>query len=126
MLTGTKNFKPSEMSSRVSGQVPEHLCDNAQELLENLQVLRDEIGLPITIISGWRSKLHNDQVGGAKNSLHLQAKAADIVVKGMHPVDVYNKIEELIKEGRMKKGGVGRYSTFVHYDVRGFNRRWRG
>jgi uncharacterized protein YcbK (DUF882 family) len=124
-FVGTKNFKPNEMNSRVSGQVPEHLCDNAQELLENLQILRDELNAPITIISGWRSKLHNDQVGGAKNSQHLYARAADVKVKGMHPVDVYNKILELIKTGKMKKGGVGLYGSWVHYDTRGRLTTWK-
>jgi len=125
MLTGTKNFKPSEMNSRISGQVPEHLETNAQELLENLQVLRDELDAPVTIISGWRSKEHNDQVGGAKNSQHLYARAADIKVKGVHPVDVFKTVVRLIEEGKMKRGGVGLYGSWVHYDTRGHNVRWK-
>jgi uncharacterized protein YcbK (DUF882 family) len=39
---------------------------------------------------------------------------------------VKDTIVELIKEGKMKKGGIGLYTTFTHYDVRGFNRRWYG
>ena len=33
-------------------------------------------------------------------------------------------IERLIREGKMEDGGMGRYSTFVHYDVRGSRARW--
>ena len=31
-----------------------------------------------------------------------------------------------IKEGKIKKGGVGLYRSFVHYDTRGWNARWKG
>ena len=54
----------------------------------------------------------------------MLAKAADIVVPGMTSLEVRNIILELIKEGKMCKGGVGIYPTFTHYDVRGYNARW--
>ena len=38
--------------------------------------------------------------------------------------DMYNLETQLIKEGKMKEGGIGIYSTFVHYDVRGWKARW--
>ena len=47
-------------------------------------------------------------------------------MKGMTPDEVKEVIVQLIKEGKMKKGGVGLYTYFTHYDVRGFNRRWYG
>ena len=56
----------------------------------------------------------------------MKATAADIIVPGMHPDDVREVIIGLIKEGKMSKGGVGRYTTFTHYDIRGWNARWSG
>ena len=50
--------------------------------------------------------------------------AADIVVQGMTPKKVAQFIENLIKEGKMKQGGVGIYDTFTHYDIRGVRARW--
>lgn len=121
----TKNFQKSEFEGR-SGEIPEDLLKNVQELANNLQVLRDEIGKPIKIISGYRSPEYNKKIGGAKKSQHMTASASDIQVDGMTPLEVKQKIENLISSGKMKKGGVGLYPTFTHYDVRGFNARWSG
>ena len=43
-----------------------------------LQPLRDAIGRPVYINSGYRSKRLNARVGGVPNSRHLQGRAADI------------------------------------------------
>tara|TARA_B100000282_G_C31650839_1_gene452932 strand:- start:237 stop:569 length:333 start_codon:yes stop_codon:yes gene_type:complete len=99
---------------------------NVQELAENLQVLRDHIQKPIIVISGYRSPEYNKKIGGARRSQHMSANAGDIIVNGMSPDEVKAEIVQLIKDGKMKKGGVGLYTTFTHYDVRGFNRRWYG
>ena len=56
----------------------------------------------------------------------MTAKAADMIVKGMSPDEVKAEIVQLIKDGKMKKGGIGLYTTFTHYDVRGRNSRWYG
>ena len=43
-----------------------------------LDVCRSYIGEPIYVTSGYRCPLLNRAVGGAKNSQHMQGKAADI------------------------------------------------
>ena len=35
-----------------------------------------------------------------------------------------SQIEKLIKEGKMKQGGIGIYKGFIHYDIRGTKARW--
>ena len=122
----TKNFSLHEFKCRDGSVVPEELMENVKELAENLQVLRDFIGKPITVISGYRSPSYNKKIDGARRSQHLLAKAGDLIVKDMSPDEVKEAIVHLIKEGKMKKGGVGLYTHFTHYDVRGFNRRWYG
>ena len=122
----SKNFKKSEFKCRDGSEVPDDLMDNVRELVENLQIIRDTIGKPIRIISGYRSPKYNRRIGGARKSQHMKAKAADMVIKGMKPVEVHKVVTGLIKEGKIKKGGVGLYKYFVHYDVRGFNARWKG
>ena len=106
--------------------MPEEFRSNVEVLAENLQVLREYIQKPIVVISGYRSPKYNRKIGGARRSQHLKASAADIIVPGMHPDDVRSTIIKLIKEGKMAKGGVGRYTTFTHYDIRGWNARWSG
>ncbi len=122
----SKNFKKSEFKCRDGSEVPDELMDNLKDLVENLQIIRDAIGKPIRIISGYRSPKYNRRIGGARKSQHMKAKAADMVIRGMKPVEVHRIVTGLIKEGKIKKGGVGLYKYFVHYDVRGFNARWKG
>ena len=45
--------------------------------------------------------------------------AADIQVRGVQPIFVYQAILGLMRLGVIEKGGVGLYSNFVHYDNRG-------
>ena len=121
----TENFNLSEFSSRGT-PVPKQYLSNAQRLAKNLQVLRNYLGKSIHINSGYRTLAHNISVNGAKESQHLLAKAADITIKGMNPSEVYCAVETLIAEGKMQQGGLGLYSTFVHYDVRDKKARWKG
>ena len=122
----TKNFSLNEFNCRDKNNtpVPENLMPNLWLLVENLQTLRDEIGEPIHINSGYRTKAHNKAVGGEKNSFHLKAMAADITVKNKTPKQVKTIIEKLIKNGSMLQGGIGLYNGFVHYDVRSHKARW--
>lgn len=122
----TKNFHISEFACHDGVVVPEELYDNVLELAKNLQVLRDALGKPVKIMSGYRHLAYNKKIGGAKKSQHMVAKAGDLKVKGIGPKRLADKIESLVAEGKMKKGGVGRYPTFTHYDTRGKNARWGG
>lgn len=122
----TKNFSLHEFRCKDGTDVPDDLIDNVKELAENLQVLRNFLEKPIIVISGYRSPNYNKKIGGAKRSQHMVAKAGDIIIKGLTPDEVKAAITHLIKEGKMKKGGVGLYTNFTHYDTRGFNARWYG
>lgn len=120
----TKNFNSAEFDCKDGTPVPEKYMDNVQKLAENLQVLRNELGVPVHVFSGYRTARHNKTVGGKKNSQHLYAKAADIVVKKFTPYMVQEIIERLIGEGKMAEGGLGKYKTFTHYDCRKKPARW--
>ncbi len=122
----TQNFSLREFKCRDGSDVPDDLMKNVQLLADNLQVLREYINKPIRVISGYRSPTYNKKIGGAKRSQHMTAKAADIKVTGMSPKEVKAVIVQLIKEGKMHSGGIGLYTTFTHYDVRGRNARWYG
>jgi uncharacterized protein YcbK (DUF882 family) len=122
----TKNFKLSELE--FSDPIPAEKIASAVELLQNLQIIRDHFQRPIVIISGYRSPERNAAVGGADKSQHLEAKAADIKIAGVPTEEIYNRIDKLIAQGKIKQGGLGKYvkSGFVHYDVRGTKARWEG
>lgn len=72
----------------------EDIFANIQFLAETLlQPLRDAVGQPITITSGYRCRMTNILCGGAQNSLHLLGLAADIQCRSQH-----NKIVELMQD----------------------------
>ena len=120
----TLNFTLEGDLNRGRFALSEEVRNNLLELATNLEVLRAHFNAPVTVNSAYRSPEHNAAVGGAKNSQHLLGKAADVVIQGVSPDETADAIEFLIEVGLMKEGGVGRYDTFTHYDIRGTKARW--
>ena len=94
------------------------LVDTA--LVTLLQKIRNHFGKSITITSAYRTAAYNAKISGAANSQHLKGTAADIVVQGVAPLEVVKYCEYLMPNA----GGIGRYSNFVHVDVRTSRARW--
>ena len=103
--------------------MPDDVLENIKLLADELQIIRDSVSKPLHLTNAYRCKKHNKEVGGAKNSQHLYGKAGDLQCS-IVPSKLADKIEGLIKEGKISEGGVGRYSTFTHYDIRGTKARW--
>jgi uncharacterized protein YcbK (DUF882 family) len=120
----TLNFSVAEFRCPDGSPIPPEYMSNLRTLATNLQVLRDEIGESIHVNSGYRSPDYNRRIGGARNSQHLYARAADIRARTRSPQQLQVVIEQLIAQGRMMQGGLGLYNSFVHYDVRGTRARW--
>jgi Peptidase M15 len=99
----------------------EKVVDAIKSLAYYLQTMRSHFGQPsIIIVSGYRPPLVNSGVGGASNSQHLYGAAADIVVNGIRPHEVYSRLNQT----HGSKGGLGNGSTFTHVDLRGYRARW--
>lgn len=83
-------------------------------LLQKMKGLRQKIGKPVMITSGYRCPSYNEQVGGVKTSYHLLGMAADIHVPGIPLQDVLTIAQE------MRFQGIGFYPerNFLHLDVR--------
>jgi uncharacterized protein YcbK (DUF882 family) len=111
----TKSFRYSEFWDH-GVEPPEKYYENILALAKELQKVRDAVGKPITINSGWRTKQHNAEVGGASNSMHLYGKAADVRIKGLEPkfANIY-----LAKFGNFT--GMGVATTYTHVDIRDGN-----
>lgn len=122
----TDNFSLSEFECNDGTQVPREYIENVIELAENLQVLRDHLDKPLFINSAYRHEEYNRRIGGSRNSQHLTASAADIFCPYLDAWEVADAIEMLIKAGKMKEGGLGRYKSFTHYDIRNYRARWNG
>lgn len=83
------------------------------QTLEVLESVRRHFGKPVTVTSGARCAVHNKRVGGASNSQHVFARAADIKVTGVAPKDVADWVKV-----NFPNASIGRYATFTHVDTR--------
>ena len=115
----TRNFTLENDLNKLGFEITDEIRSNLFELAINLEVLRAHFNAPVTLTNAYRTPEHNAAVGGSKNSQHLLGKAADIKIEGISPNEVADAIEFLIEVGLMKEGGLGRYNTFTHYDIRG-------
>lgn len=113
----TPNFKLSEFIREQDELPSSDIIANIVQLANRLQVIRDVVGKPITITSGYRIPSHNKAVGGGSRSFHLKGMAADIVVSGMSA----RAVQKLLKNW---SGGLGSYETFTHIDTRKTKARW--
>ena len=99
----SKFFSLAEMTRSETAQrenipnVPDEAVTNALRALCEavLDPLREKTGAPISINSGYRSPPLNARIGGAKNSQHMEGKAADVQSNGMPVLDLFKKVIEL-------------------------------
>jgi uncharacterized protein YcbK (DUF882 family) len=84
--------------------------------------MRDILGRPLVVSSGYRCKKHNAEVKGREHSKHMEGLAVDISTEGWSESEkkrLYGLAEAL------EFGGFGRYENFTHLDVReGEPARW--
>lgn len=110
----SKNFSLHEFQCKDGSE----LVKLDEKLITKLQQLREKIGKPISVHSGYRTPAYNKKCGGSPKSQHMEGTAADISVVGIVP----KKLAELAEA--IGFDGIGIYPTFVHVDVRGFRARW--
>ena len=58
-----ENFSLHEFRCKDGTDVPEDLIENVKKLAKNLQILRNHIQRPITIMSGYRTPDYNNKCG---------------------------------------------------------------
>lgn len=119
----SENFDSREFRMRDGRGLPTWYREQLPTLVTRyLQPLRNKFG-PVTVHSGWRSDTHNQQVGGAPGSYHLnrigrRGVGADVSAARGTPRDWYRFLEQL------DPGGLGLYKTHVHVDTRPGRARW--
>jgi uncharacterized protein YcbK (DUF882 family) len=120
-----RGYKVYPASEYPSVWVPDRL----RPLCDVLEVIRAALGdRVIHIGSGYRDRVYNQAIGGARASQHMEGRAADIVVQGVSPEDVHKCVYELYLGKSIAIGGLGRYPTFTHVDIRPgqWIRTWTG
>lgn len=101
--------------------------DRAIQLAIVFENIRGLYGKPIRVNSAYRTPVHNASIGGARNSQHVQGKALDLEPpRGITIDQFYRDIKSRSKIFGIR--GIGRYTTFVHVDIRDSDRLivWHG
>ena len=113
MAKDTKNFKVSEFACKCCG---ENKID--QRVIDMAQALRDELGAPVIVNSGYRCEKHNARVGGVKGSYHTKGLAADLSC-GLGADKMFMAVQKLWGEGKLPELKYCIYyanKNFVHID----------
>jgi hypothetical protein len=99
----SRNFTVAEMTVSAAAaragrtvELAEHVRPNLERLCEEiLEPLRASLRKPIVVISGYRPPWLNRLVGGSPRSQHMIGEAADIIVPGLTPREVCERIVKL-------------------------------
>ena len=108
------SFSPAEIACRGTGAIKINT-----EAMDKLQTLRNRLGKPLIVRSGYRSSSHNRAVGGAKASKHMDGIAFDIAMANHDPV----AFEAAAREVGFLGFGFYPRSGFMHVDL-GPARHW--
>lgn len=96
-----------------------------EKMVRTVNEIRRRLGVPVTIVesggSGVRCPVHNANVGGVANSLHLTGNAADL-----HSNKSPEEMAKIAEEVMGNTGGIGIYSWGIHIDTRSAKSRWNG
>jgi outer membrane protein OmpA-like peptidoglycan-associated protein len=109
-----------------SGPVYFHIARIDPELIRCLQQLRDHVGKPVTITSGYRTYEYNKKLytetykKKPTKSRHSSGQAADVHIAGMSGME----IAKAAISACGPKIGVGIAQTYAHLDVRGSWAKW--
>ena len=131
----SKNFTLEELTASQTAKakgirnVPDtqQTCNLCALVHHVLQPLREAMGEPIKIGSGFRSAALNKAVGGVSNSQHMKGEAADLCIDGdkvkgkrwFDWIKAHCQFDQLIWEKNTK----GTYWVHVSYRSDGQNRR---
>ena len=113
MAKDTKNFKVSEFACKHCG---ENKID--QRVLDMAQTIRDELGVPVKVNSGYRCDTHNARVGGVKGSFHTKGLAADLS-SSVGADKMFQAVQKLWGEGKLPELDYCIFyakKNFIHID----------
>lgn len=110
----TKNFSYEELQCPCCGEMQIEMT-----FLDTLQEIRDAVGRPFVLSSGYRCKEHNFKIGGASTSRHLYGCAVDILTAGWSSDDLHYLMFELTSvQNEHYDTGIGIYKRHIHFDFR--------
>ena len=112
------NFTAGELAR--SGEMVFNIARIDPALVAALQAIREHVGKPVTVTSGYRSFAYNTEIYRRRGqrptlSQHISGRGADIKIEGMSGV----QIAKAAIDAAGCAVAVGLGATFAHIDVRG-------
>lgn len=130
----SRYFSVEDFNCQSGAPVPMELQSRIEQLMATLDIIRDEWGGPISVVSGYRTPEYNQALsdasakrnggvsGVAKDSQHIQARAADVRPSNATSERVarlHDLILAMYSRGKLPGlGGLGIYRGWVHVDCR--------
>lgn len=104
-------FSQTAVRNNINNNPSQAVRNNLKTLADNLEKIREFLGHPLRISSGFRCMELNRKIGGSVNSAHMSGLAADFTcAKFGKPIDV---VKALFKSG-IKVDQVIEEGTWVH------------
>ena len=124
----TKNFSKWEFECHCKKcTISDEVLENVKKVAEQLQILRYYVDAEVTINSAYRCLEHNRAIGSNDSSQHPKGTAVDITIQGYTPDEVVSIVENMLVNPYLHSfyiGGVGKYNSFTHLDIRENPARW--
>ncbi|HET8934080.1 MAG TPA: D-Ala-D-Ala carboxypeptidase family metallohydrolase [Polyangiales bacterium] len=113
-----QEFLHSQTAARVGivQRLPDALWPNLQRLVDTiLEPIRETLNTPIHVSSGYRDRVVNSLVGGAANSAHMDARAADITTSAWTAPELARLIQQMNLPGMHKC--ILEFGSWVHVSI---------
>ncbi len=124
----TKNFKTSDVVHSDFNKLPIEVQPIAYIAQGYIQALRDKLGIPLVVTSGYRYPAYNKEIKGSENSFHMwrfdkdgnAIFALDVMSPSMPAAKLYELIKPLVKGETY----LHRKLQFVHIAPYGVDEEW--
>ena len=102
---------------------PDDLWPNVENLLIAIDEIQNRLADNVSFNSIYRNPDYNACVEGVSNSQHLVFNALDFSVAGGN-TNEWHAVASQVRSDGYFSGGIGKYNSFIHIDVRGHNVDW--
>ena len=121
---GPPSVRPGGACAGRNRPPPQALWTNIANTARMLDEIRHRLNAKCTILSAYRNLAYNSCVGGESASLHMKYNAIDFRCVSGTPAQWHTVAKAVRASAAVFKGGIGKYSSFVHIDTRGHDADW--
>ena len=109
-------FTHSDTALRLGivNDLPLELVHNAQATAAMMERIREFLGVPLTVTSGYRCHLLNKTIGSKDTSDHVKALACDFIVPGTPAISIAKRLDvDKLQIGQL----IYEFESWIHVAV---------